>query len=253
MVVILKRGLFQIPLVIVPSWNERQESITLNQFSNCCNARVGYKKYCKKCEKKLLGNEIKKGYEGTILSDEQLEEIKNINENMTIELLGFKKFKEEQLTDMLIFAKKSYFVLADNTKNKRGISMKSYYALKDGMENQKVMAIGKLTMRNKERLVVIFNRGFRLVLIDLAFPESYNYEEVERLEKYAEKVDYDNLMKNAVDFIKDNINGFSISKVKNKTKEVFEEMIEEIVKGVKREEKKVKEENPFLVIKKRKI
>jgi DNA end-binding protein Ku len=136
-------GLISIPIRLFSA--ARTERIGLNQLHNVCKTRIRMPLYCPQCERQVPRNEIVKGYEYEkdqyVLFDEA--EIDKIEPQSAraMEILEFVKVDE---IDPLYFDA-SYYVTPEE----------AYQLLLDAMEESNYAAIAKLTMHQREHIVVV--------------------------------------------------------------------------------------------------
>jgi DNA end-binding protein Ku len=140
-------GLISIPIRLFSA--ARTERIGLNQLHNVCKTRIRMPLYCPQCERQVPRNEIVKGYEYEkdqyVLFDEA--EIDKIEPQSAraMEILEFVKVDE---IDPLYFDA-SYYVTPEDE------GRKAYQLLLDAMEESNYAAIAKLTMHQREHIVVV--------------------------------------------------------------------------------------------------
>jgi DNA end-binding protein Ku len=140
-------GLISIPIRLFSA--ARTERIGLNQLHNVCKTRIRMPLYCPQCERQVPRNEIIKGYEYEkdqyVLFDEaELDKIEPQSAR-AMEILEFVKVDE---IDPLYFDA-SYYVTPEDE------GRKAYQLLLDAMEESGYAAIAKLTMHQREHIVVV--------------------------------------------------------------------------------------------------
>src|ERR1700722_15694157 len=140
-------GLISIPIRLFSA--ARTERIGLNQLHNVCKTRIRMPLYCPQCERQVPRNEIVKGYEYEkdqyVLFDEaELDKIEPQSAR-AMEILEFVKVDE---IDPLYFDA-SYYVTPEDE------GRKAYQLLLDAMEESNYAAIAKLTMHQREHIVVV--------------------------------------------------------------------------------------------------
>jgi DNA end-binding protein Ku len=149
-------GLISIPIRLFSA--ARSERIGLNQLHNVCNTRIRMPLYCPHCERQVERSEIVKGYEYekdqyVLFSEEELDKIEPESAR-TMEILEFVKVDE---IDPLYYDA-SYYV----TPEEEG--KKAYQLLLDAMESSGYAAIAKLTMHQREHIVVVRPRAHGMTL-----------------------------------------------------------------------------------------
>jgi DNA end-binding protein Ku len=140
-------GLISIPIRLFSA--ARTERIGLNQLHNVCKTRIRMPLYCPQCERQVPRNEIVKGYEYEkdqyVLFDEaELDKIEPQSAR-SMEILEFVKVDE---IDPLYFDA-SYYVTPEDE------GRKAYQLLLDAMEESNYAAIAKLSMHQREHIVVV--------------------------------------------------------------------------------------------------
>jgi DNA end-binding protein Ku len=149
-------GLISIPIRLFSA--ARSERISLNQLHNVCKTRIRMPLFCPQCDKQVPRNEIIKGYEYEkdqyVLFDEaELDKIEPQSAR-AMEILEFVKVDE---IDPLYFDA-SYYV----TPEEEG--KKAYQLLLAAMEESGYAAIAKLTMHQREHIVVVRPRAKGMTL-----------------------------------------------------------------------------------------
>jgi DNA end-binding protein Ku len=149
-------GLLSIPIRLFSA--ARSERISLNQLHSVCNSRIKMPLFCPTCDRKVERNEIVKGYE---YEDDQYllftpEELDNIEpeSGRTMEIQEFVKLDE---VDPLYFESSYYVTPEDEGK-------KAYRLLLEALEQSGYAAIAKLTMHQREHVVIIRPRNNGLTL-----------------------------------------------------------------------------------------
>jgi DNA end-binding protein Ku len=149
-------GLISIPIRLFSA--ARSERISLNQLHNVCKTRIRMPLFCPQCDKQVPRNEIIKGYEYEkdqyVLFDEaELEKIEPQSAR-SMEILEFVKVDE---IDPLYFDASYYVTPEDEGK-------KAYQLLLKSMEESGYAAIAKLTMHQREHIVVVRPRADGMTL-----------------------------------------------------------------------------------------
>jgi len=149
-------GLISIPIRLFSA--ARGERIGLNQLHSVCNTRIKMPLYCPHCERQVPRTEIVKGYEYekdqyVLFDEKELEKIEPESAR-SMEILEFVRLDE---IDPLYY-ESSYFV----TPEEEG--RKAYQLLLDAMEESGYAAIAKITMHQREHIVVIRPRANGMTL-----------------------------------------------------------------------------------------
>jgi DNA end-binding protein Ku len=149
-------GLISIPIRLFSA--ARGERIGLNQLHNVCKTRIRMPLFCPHCERQVERSEIVKGYEYekdqyVLFNEEELDKIEPESAR-SMEILEFVKVDE---IDPLYYDA-SYYV----TPEEEG--KKAYQLLLDAMETSGYAAIAKLTMHQREHIVVVRPRANGMTL-----------------------------------------------------------------------------------------
>ena len=140
-------GLISMPIRM--SAAARGERISFNQLHNVCHSRLKQPLFCPVCNRSVERSEIVKGYEYekdqyVLFSEEELDKIEPPSAHV-MEILEFVKLKE---MDPLYFDS-SYYVSPEEA------GLKAYQLLMDAMSDSGYGAIAKLTMHQREHIVII--------------------------------------------------------------------------------------------------
>ena len=149
-------GLISIPIRLFSA--ARTERISLNQLHNVCKTRIRMPLYCPHCEKQVPRNEIVKGYEYekdqyVLFNEDELDKIEPQSAR-AMEILEFVKVDE---IDPLYYDASYYVTPEDEGK-------KAYQLLFKAMEESGYAAIAKLTMHQREHIVVVRPRANGMTL-----------------------------------------------------------------------------------------
>ncbi len=149
-------GLISIPIRLFSA--ARSERISLNQLHKVCQTRIKMPLFCPTCDRKVERSEIVKGYEYekdqyVLFTDEELDKIEP-DSARTMEILEFVKVDE---IDPLYYDASYYVTPEDEGK-------KAYQLLLDAMEQTGYCAIAKLSMHQREHIVIIRPRAEGLTL-----------------------------------------------------------------------------------------
>jgi DNA end-binding protein Ku len=140
-------GLISIPVRMFAA--ARGERISFNQLHKVCHSRLRQPLFCPVCNRNVERSEIVKGYEYekdqyVLFSDEELDKIEPASAHV-MEILEFVKLDE---MDPLYFDS-SYYVSPEDA------GVKAYQLLMKAMEESGYGAIAKLTMHQREHIVII--------------------------------------------------------------------------------------------------
>jgi len=140
-------GLISIPMRM--SAAARGERISFNQLHKECHSRLKQPLFCPVCNRNVERSEIVKGYEHekdqyVLFSEEELDKIEPPSARV-MEILEFVKLDE---MDPLYFDS-SYYVAPEDA------GVKAYQLLMKAMEESGYGAIAKLTMHQREHIVII--------------------------------------------------------------------------------------------------
>ena len=149
-------GLISIPVRMFAA--ARGERISFNQLHKVCNSRLKQPLTCPTCNRTVERSEVVKGYEYekdqyVLFSEEELDKIEPPSAKI-MEILEFVKLNE---VDPLYFDA-SYYVGPEEG------GVKAYKLLMMAMEDSSYAAIAKLTMHQREHIVVIRPRAKGLTL-----------------------------------------------------------------------------------------
>jgi DNA end-binding protein Ku len=140
-------GLISIPVRM--STAARGERISFNQLHKECHSRLKQPLFCPVCNRNVERSEIVKGYEHekdqyVLFSEDELDKIEPPSAKV-MEILEFVKMSE---MDPLYFDS-SYYVTPEDA------GVKAYQLLLKAMEESGHAAIAKLTMHQREHIVII--------------------------------------------------------------------------------------------------
>lgn len=163
-------GNISFSLVTIPvklySAVETANSVSFRQLHKKDHGPVGYQKVCKKCGKELSNDEIVKGYEYdsdqyVIIDDEELEDLR-LESTKTIEIEAFVPADE---IDFALFDK-PYIIGPSNPP-----AVKPYELLRQAMTEEGMVAIGRVVMQRRERVVGIRAAGRGIMAYQLRYPD----------------------------------------------------------------------------------
>ena len=156
-------GLISVPIRLFVA--ARESHISFNQVHEVCGTRIKQQLFCPHCERVVERSEIAKGYpidkeNFVLVSNEELKALE-AQSSETMEIVQFVKLPE---VDPLYY-QTSYFSVAEDP------GRRAYSLIHKGMEQLKLGAIAKITLHQREQIVMIrpFEKG--LVLHTLYYPE----------------------------------------------------------------------------------
>jgi DNA end-binding protein Ku len=140
-------GLISMPIRMTAA--ARGERISFNQLHSVCHSRLKQPLFCPVCNRNVERSEIVKGYEYekdqyVLFSQEELDKIEPSSAHV-MEILEFVQLKE---MDPLYFDS-SYYVAPEDA------GLKAYQLLMQAMSESGYGAIAKLTMHQREHIVII--------------------------------------------------------------------------------------------------
>lgn len=156
-------GLVTIPVKLYTA--TRSHDLSFNQLHKGTNSRIKYKKWSPVAEREVTEDEIVRGYEYAknqyvILEENDLEGLP-VPSKHTVQVTAFVKAEEIDP----IFYEKTYYLEPED------MGMKAYALLKRVLEEKNVLAIGKITLRNKETVCALRSNGRLLLLEMLYYPD----------------------------------------------------------------------------------
>jgi DNA end-binding protein Ku len=149
-------GLISIPIRLSPA--ARTERISFNQLHKVCHTRLKQPLFCPTCDRMVERSEIEKGYEYEkgqylLFTQQELDEVEP-DTARTMDILEFVKLEE---IDPVYFDA-SYYVTPEDAGEK------AYHLLTEAMEKSGYAGIAKITMHNRENIVIIRPRERGLTL-----------------------------------------------------------------------------------------
>jgi DNA end-binding protein Ku len=149
-------GMISIPIELSPA--ARSERISFNQLHAVCHTRLKQPLFCPTCDKFVERSEIEKGYEYEkdqylLFKQEELDEIEP-DSAQAMEILSFVKAAE---VDPVYFDASYYAKPAE-------AGVRAYNLLLDAMRKTGYAGIAKVTMHNRENIVIIRARDNGMTL-----------------------------------------------------------------------------------------
>jgi DNA end-binding protein Ku len=152
----LSFGLVSIPISLTPA--ARTERISFNQLHSVCHTRLRQPLFCPHCNRNVERSEVEKGYEYekdqyVLFTPDELKAI----EPESARAMDILEFVREDEVDPLYFDA-SYYVAPEEG------GAHAYHLLLDAMRKSGYAGIAKVTMHNREYIVVLRARGHGLAL-----------------------------------------------------------------------------------------
>jgi len=156
-------GMVSIPVKLYTATDNKR--ISFHQLHAECNSRIKEIRWCPTCDREVPWEEIVKGYEATKdehipITDEDFDKLPIPSKN----IIDVSSFAEAGEVDALYF-EKNYYLLPD----KQG--QKAFNLFIKALETKSLLAIGKITIRNRERLCAIRALGENLLLTTLLYAD----------------------------------------------------------------------------------
>ncbi|HUS50390.1 MAG TPA: Ku protein [Candidatus Paceibacterota bacterium] len=254
MATLLKIGLVNIPIMLINYSNSRYSTSGLHQFSSCCSASVGNKKYCKECGKDLLTDEIRKGTDKeTILTEGQAENLKELLDNGSMEVLAIQDFKEKMLLELIPFIQKTQLILPSISKNYRKADIRTYYSFINALKENNKMCLVKLVNRGLEHIGLLVFKQEDLMFIEVPFKNYNNLNEINRLKEGVKdtiRVDKINNLEQHKEQAKVFVEQFNnkendLELIKEEKQILLKKMVENIREGIEIQNEIKEVSNPF--------
>jgi DNA end-binding protein Ku len=155
-------GLISVPIRLFVA--AREQHVSFNQIHKVCGSRVKQQLYCPHCERVVERSEIAKGYpvdKDTYVQVTE-EELKTL-EAESSESMDIQQFVELDDVDPIYYQTSYYTVPEDPGR-------RAYSLILQGMQQLKLGAIAKITLHQREQIVMIrpYHKG--LVLHTLYYP-----------------------------------------------------------------------------------
>jgi|SRR5579863_4381023 len=143
----LSFGLVSIPIQLAPA--ARTERISFNQLHKVCHSRLKQPLFCPTCNRNVERNEIEKGYEYEkdqylLFTEEELEKV----EPESARVMEIQEFVKVDEIDPLYFDA-SYYATPEPA------GAKGYHLLLEAMQKSGYAGIAKVSMHNREYVVII--------------------------------------------------------------------------------------------------
>jgi DNA end-binding protein Ku len=210
-------GLISVPIRLFVA--AREEHVSFNQIHKECGTRVKQQLYCPTDQRVVERSELAKGYQVdkdtyVLVTEEELKSL----EAESSESMEIQQFVQLDDVDPIYYQTSYYTVPEDPGR-------KAYALILQGMEQLKLGAIAKITLHQREQIVMIrpYNKG--LVLHTLYYPA-----EVRALAEYGHDGEELKLQKAEIDlaeqFMKQLTSKFEPEQFKDEYQTRVEELIE---------------------------
>jgi DNA end-binding protein Ku len=231
-------GLISVPIRLYAA--ARESHVSFHQIHAVCGTRVKQQLYCPHCERVVERSELAKGYpvEGGGNVQVTSEELRSLEaaSSETMEILQFVTLDD---VDPLYF-QTSYYTVAEKA------GQRAYALIFQGMEHLKVGAIAKITLHQREQVVMLRPYDKGIVLHTLYYPE-----EVREVAEYGDHPDV-KVQKAEVDlaeqFMKQLTGKFDPSQFKDEYQSRVEALVEQKAAGAEIEVEKPHKKPPAKVI-----
>src|ERR1700739_4415931 len=162
------KGYFSFGLIAVPIRlfvAARETHVSFHQVHAICGTRIKQQIYCPHCERVVERSELAKGYpvEGGGNVEITSEELRSLEakSSETMDIVYFVKLDD---VDPLYF-QTSYFTVAETA------GQRAYKLIFEGMEHLNLGAIAKITLHQREQIVMLRPYDKGIVLHTLYYPE----------------------------------------------------------------------------------
>ncbi|MEK3819871.1 Ku protein [Cytobacillus sp. FSL W8-0315] len=157
-------GLVNIPIKLHSATEDKD--IKLRNLHKECHTPIKYEKTCPVCEVEIKNEDIVKAYEYTkgkfvVLEDEDLEKLKQENEDKAVEIVDFVKIQE---IDPIYYNRTYYMSPGDG-------GGKAYSLLRKALETSEKVGLAKIIIRSKEQLAVVRVYENTLVMETIHYPD----------------------------------------------------------------------------------
>ena len=231
-------GLISVPIRLYVA--ARESHVSFHQVHAVCGTRIKQQVYCPTCERVVERSELAKGYpiEGGGNIQVTSEELRTLEakSSETMEIIQFVKLEE---VDPLYY-ETSYFTVAETA------GQRAYALIFQGMEHLKLGAIAKISLSQREQIVMIRPYDKGLVLHTLFYPE-----EVREVAEYGNQPSL-TVQKAEVDLAEQFMTRltakFDVSQFKDEYQARVEELVERKAAGAEIEVEKPHKKPPAKVI-----
>ncbi len=213
-------GLVSIPVRLMAATSRK--GVSFNLLHKECHNRIQEKRWCPECDKEITWDDVEKGYqyakdEYVSFSSEDFESLPLPSKN----ILEVESFVEIDEIDPIYFDS-SYFLQPDKKGNN------SYNLLRTALEKKKMVAVGKIALRTKERLCIVRVYGAHLVVETLLYPDEINMQDQDSITQSSPSKQELSIAEHLVDLM---TNPFDPDQYKDNYREALEELVEAKVSG----------------------
>lgn len=165
-------GLVNIPIKLYAATEDKD--IKLRTLHKKCHTPIQYEKKCPNCDEEVKNDEIVKGYEYVkgkyvVLTDEELQELKEEHEDKTVEIIDFVKMED---IDPIYFSR-SYFIGPGENGGK------AYGLLREALKQSGKIGVAEITIRSKQQLAMVRVYQNCIVMETVHYPDEVrNVKEV---------------------------------------------------------------------------
>lgn len=231
-------GLISVPIRLFAA--ARESHVSFHQIHAVCGTRIKQQLFCPHCERVVERSELAKGYpiEGGGNVQVTNEELRSLEakSSETMDIVQFVKLDE---VDPLYF-QTSYYTVAETA------GQRAYALIFEGMEHLNVGAIAKITLHQREQIVVLRPYDKGIVLHTLYYPA-----EVREVAEYGNQPSI-SVQKAEVElaeqFMKQLTGKFDISGYKDEYQTRVEELVERKAAGAEIEVEKPRKKPPAKVV-----
>lgn len=156
-------GLISVPIRLFVA--AREQHVSFHQIHEVCGTRIKQQLFCPTCERVVERSELAKGYPvdrntNVLVTNEELKAL-NAASSETMEIVQFVKLDDVDP----IYYQTSYFTVSEEP------GKRAYALLMQGMERLHLGAIAKITLHQREQIVMMRPYEHGLVLHTLYYPE----------------------------------------------------------------------------------
>jgi DNA end-binding protein Ku len=214
-------GMVSIPAKLYSATDESR--VPFHQYHAECGSRIQMPKWCPACERKLESSEIKKGYEISATEHIILEEA----DFLSLPLKSLKQIEVVEFTDHKSIDQRAYdscyFLSCENA------GIKAFTLFLGAMETANLVAIAKLTYREREHLSAI--RPYDGVMLLQTLHYASELRPYEELKPRQMAMISDKEMEMAITLIKAMKADFGYASYRNEYREALEQLIEAKLDG----------------------
>lgn len=165
---VISFGMVSIPVKLYTATESKD--ITFHLLHRECNSRLRQQRWCPQCQQEVPWGEVARGYEYAkddyiTLTDEDFEKLP-LPSKHTIELLAFVNSQEVAP----VFYEKSYYLQPDT------IGVRPMALLMRILKEKGMVAVGKVAIRNKERLCALQPQDGTMLMETLFYPDEIRLE-----------------------------------------------------------------------------